>query len=76
MRNRLKRVSLVELPVSSLEVLDLSQCNLRLISPFLVSMFEKEREPKVKNRRYEEFKCECYRCKKSIESNQRALIRS
>jgi len=44
MRNRLKRVSLVELPVSSLEVLDLSQCNLRLISPFLVSMFEKKSE--------------------------------
>ena len=49
MRNRLKRVSLVELPVSSLEVLDLSQCNLRLISPFLVSMFEKKSEnPKLR----------------------------
>ena len=48
MRNRLKRVSLVELPVSSLEVLDLSQCNLRMISPFLVSMFEKKSEnPKL-----------------------------
>ena len=42
MRNRLKRVNLVNLPVSSLEVLDISQCDLRLISPFVVSMFEKK----------------------------------
>ncbi|KGU02811.1 hypothetical protein MEQ_05235 [Candida albicans P87] len=48
MRNRLKRVSSVELPVSSLEVLDLSQCNLRMISPFLVSMLEKKNQnPKL-----------------------------
>ena len=43
MRNRLKRVSLVELPVSSLEVLDLSQCNLRLISPFWFQCLKRAR---------------------------------
>ena len=42
MRNRLKRVDLVKLPVSSLEVLDISQCDLRLISPFVVSMYEEK----------------------------------
>ena len=40
MGNQLRNVNSVRLPVSSLEVLNVRQCNLRLISPFLVSMFE------------------------------------
>ncbi|KGR02213.1 hypothetical protein MG3_06009, partial [Candida albicans P78048] len=38
MGNQLRNVNSVRLPVSSLEVLNVRQCNLRLISPFLVSM--------------------------------------
>ncbi|KHC30468.1 hypothetical protein MGQ_05331, partial [Candida albicans P76067] len=40
MGNQLNKINPVKLPVSSLEVLNVRQCNLRLISPFLVSMFE------------------------------------
>ncbi|KHC44345.1 hypothetical protein MEW_05928, partial [Candida albicans P60002] len=44
MGNQLKAVNSVKLPVTSLEALDVRQCNLRLISPFLVSMFEESNE--------------------------------
>ncbi|KHC30388.1 hypothetical protein MGO_05254 [Candida albicans P76055] len=36
MGNQLNKINPVKLPVSSLEVLNVRQCNLRLISPFLV----------------------------------------
>ncbi|RLP66433.1 hypothetical protein L150_05211 [Candida albicans Ca529L] len=44
MGNQLRNVNSVKLPVSSLEVLNVSQCNLRLISPFLVSMLEEKNQ--------------------------------
>ena len=47
--NQLKKISPVRMPVSSLSFLDLKQCNLRLISPFVVSMFE-EKNKNVKLR--------------------------
>ena len=47
--NQLIKVEPVKLPVSSLQMLNLNECNLRLISPFLVSMLEqKNRNPKLK----------------------------
>ena len=47
--NQLRKVDPVKLPVSSLQMLNLNECNLRLISPFLVSMLEqKNRNPKLK----------------------------
>ena len=42
MGNQLKAVNSVKLPASSLEALDIRQCDLRLISPFLVSMYEEK----------------------------------
>lgn len=42
MRTRLKKVNPVKLPISSLKVLDLCQCDLRLLSPFLISMLEEK----------------------------------
>lgn len=47
--NPLRETNLVRIPMSSLEVLDLSQCNLRFISPFLVSMLD-EKNNKAKLR--------------------------
>lgn len=48
-KNRLKKVNSVKLPISSLRVLVLRKCDLRLISPFLVSMVEEEnRDAKLK----------------------------
>ncbi|KHC55438.1 Hap43p-repressed protein [Candida albicans P75010] len=44
MGNQLRNVNSVRLPVSSLEVLNVRQCNLRLISPFLVSMLEEKNQ--------------------------------
>ena len=44
MGNQLRNVNSVKLPVSSLEVLNVRQCNLRLISPFLVSMLEEKNQ--------------------------------
>ena len=44
MGNQLKKINSVKLPVSSLEVLNVRQCNLRLISPFLVSMLEEKNQ--------------------------------
>ena len=41
-RNQLKMVNPVKLPVSTLQTLDLKQCNVRFISPFLVSMLEEK----------------------------------
>ena len=47
-RNQLKMVNPVKLPVSTLQTLDLKQCNVRFISPFLVSMLEeKNKNPKL-----------------------------
>ncbi|KGQ86629.1 hypothetical protein MEO_03577 [Candida albicans P94015] len=40
--NQLRKVNPVKLPMSTLETLNLYQCNLRLISPFLVSMLEEK----------------------------------
>lgn len=48
-RNQLEKVNRVKLPVSSLEHLELCLCNLRLVSPFLVSMYEeKNKDAKLK----------------------------
>ena len=44
MGNQLNKINPVKLPVSSLEVLNVRQCNLRLISPFLVSMLEEKNQ--------------------------------
>ncbi|KGU03881.1 hypothetical protein MEM_05311 [Candida albicans L26] len=44
MGNQLNKINPVKLPVSSLEVLNVRQCNLRLISPFLVSMLEENNQ--------------------------------
>ncbi|EEQ47139.1 conserved hypothetical protein [Candida albicans WO-1] len=44
MGNQLRNVNSVKLPVSSLEVLNVRQCNLRMISPFLVSMLEEKNQ--------------------------------
>ena len=44
MGNQLRNVNSVKLPVLSLEVLNVRQCNLRLISPFLVSMLEEKNQ--------------------------------
>ena len=41
-QNQLRDVTSVKLPMATLETLDLSICNLRFISPFLVSMFEEK----------------------------------
>lgn len=41
-RNQLRKVTHVKLPISSLYYLDLCVCNLRLVSPFLVSMYEEK----------------------------------
>ena len=47
--NQLRKINSVKLPISSLKDLDLSQCNLELVSPFLVSMFEmKNKNPKLR----------------------------
>ena len=40
--NQLREVTSVKLPMASLQYLDVSQCNLRLISPFVVSMLEEK----------------------------------
>lgn len=40
--NQLRKVKPVKLPVTSLNILNLSHCHLRLLSPFLVSMFEEQ----------------------------------
>ncbi|CAX41213.1 LPF family protein, putative [Candida dubliniensis CD36] len=42
MRNQLRKIKPVKLPVASLNHLDLFQCNIRLLSPFLVSMYEEK----------------------------------
>ena len=44
MGNQLRNVNSVKLPVLSLDVLNVRQCNLRLISPFLVSMLEEKNQ--------------------------------
>ncbi|KHC68068.1 Hap43p-repressed protein [Candida albicans P78042] len=44
MGNQLSNVNSVKLPVLSLDVLNVRQCNLRLISPFLVSMLEEKNQ--------------------------------
>ena len=40
--NQLRDVTSVKLPMAMLETLDVNQCNLRLISPFVVSMLEEK----------------------------------
>ena len=40
--NQLREVTSVKLPMATLETLDVNQCNLRLISPFVVSMLEEK----------------------------------
>ena len=40
--NQLREVTSVKLPMAMLETLDVNQCNLRLISPFVVSMLEEK----------------------------------
>ena len=40
--NQLRDIGPVKLPMASLQYLDVSQCNLRLISPFVVSMLEEK----------------------------------
>lgn len=47
--NQFRKINSVKLPISPLIDIDLSQCNLGLVSPFLVSMFEeKNRNPKLR----------------------------
>ena len=40
--NQLRKVNSLKLPVSTLQTLNVCRCNLRLISPFLVSMLEEK----------------------------------
>ena len=40
--NQLRKVNSLKLPVSILQTLNVCRCNLRLISPFLVSMLEEK----------------------------------
>lgn len=40
--NELRELTSVKLPMATLEFLDVRHCNLRFISPFLVSMFEEK----------------------------------
>ena len=40
--NQLRKVNSLKLPVSALQTLNVCRCNLRLISPFLVSMLEEK----------------------------------